>query len=248
MATTSRIEWTEQTWNPTTGCTKVSPGCTNCYAEVMARRLSAIGVEGYENGFRLAMQPHRLDQPLRRKQPTMYFVNSMSDLFHKDVPGNYIERVFDVIAATPQHTYQVLTKRARRMRDFFANRTCPVNAWLGASVEDRRNGVPRIRLLQQISANTRFLSVEPLLQDIGPIDLSGIDWVIVGGESGHRARPMREEWVINIKRQCDRAGVAFFFKQWGKFGPDGVGRSKAANGRELLGKTWDAFPLPRSAV
>lgn len=247
MSTRSRIEWTEQTWNPTTGCTKVSPGCVNCYAEVMARRLSSIGISGYENGFRLALHPTRLEQPLRRKQPTMYFVNSMSDLFHKDVPNEFIDRVFEVIQATPHHTYQVLTKRARRLHTYFRTRECPPNAWLGVSVENRRHGLPRIDALRQIDARIRFLSIEPLLEDLGKIDLSGIHWVIVGGESGHRARPMREEWALGVQRQCKLAGVAFFFKQWGKYGADGVGRSKAANGRRLMGKTWDAFPSPRNA-
>jgi protein gp37 len=242
MATSSRIEWTEQTWNPTTGCTKVSPGCVNCYAEVMARRLAAIGVAGYERGFKLAIHPDRLSQPLRRKQPTMYFVNSMSDLFHKDVPNAFIDAVFSVIEATPQHTYQVLTKRAGRLQRYFSNRACPPNAWLGVSVEDRRHGIPRIASLQNVNAAVRFLSVEPLLEDVGQLDLTGIDWVIVGGESGHRARPMKPAWAINVKDQCDKQGVAFFFKQWGKYGPDGVGRSKGKNGRLLLGRTWDAFP------
>lgn len=214
----------------------------------MARRLAAIGLAEYEKGFKLTLHPQRLNQPLRRRQPTMYFVNSMSDLFHKDVPNAYIERVLEVIAATPQHTYQVLTKRAQRMRDYFSRHSCPPNAWLGVSVEDRRNGVPRIALLQQITAQTRFLSVEPLLEDLGTLNLTGIDWVIVGGESGAKARPMHETWALNVKRQCDSSGIAFFFKQWGRFGPDGVGRSKAANGRKLLGKTWDAFPFRHDAV
>jgi protein gp37 len=242
MTTASRIEWTEQTWNPTTGCTKVSPGCANCYAEVMARRLRAIGVAGYKRGFKLALHASRLTQPLQRRKPTTYFVNSMSDLFHKDVPDKYLERVFAVIEATPQHTYQILTKRAVRMRQFFHYRRCPTNAWLGVSVENRKNGLPRLAALREINAPIRFLSVEPLLEDVGHLDLTGIDWVIVGGESGHRARPMRMEWALNVKHQCDAAGIAFFFKQWGKFGPDGVGRSKKANGRVLAGSTWDALP------
>jgi protein gp37 len=238
----SRIEWTEQTWNPTTGCTKVSPGCLHCYAEVMARRLHAIGTRGYEDGFDLALHEYRLEQPLKRRVPTVYFVNSMSDLFHKDVPDAFLDKVFDVIRATPQHTYQILTKRAQRLPRYFANRVCPDNAWLGVSVENRRKGVPRIAELVKVKARVRFLSIEPLLENIGPIDLKGIHWVIVGGESGRQARPMRAEWVRNVKRQCDARRVAFFFKQWGRYGADGVARSKGENGRKLGGKTWDAYP------
>lgn len=240
MAT--RIEWTEQTWNPTTGCTKVSPGCQNCYAEVMARRLQAMGAAGYESGFELALHENRLDQPLRRRQPTVYFVNSMSDLFHKDVPDAFLDRVFDVIRATPQHTYQILTKRARRLPRYFAARECPPNVWLGVSVEDRRHGLPRIDELRRVDARIRFLSVEPLLEDLGRVDLRGIHWVIVGGESGPKARPMYPEWVRSVKRQCDAADIAFFFKQWGGWGADGKRRSKKANGRLLRGRTWDAMP------
>jgi len=238
----SRIEWTEQTWNPTTGCTKVSPGCLNCYAEIMARRLRAIGVRGYERGFALSMHPQRLEQPLRRKSPTTYFVNSMSDLFHYKVSDAFLDQVFDVIRRTPQHTYQILTKRAARLPRYFGTRDCPANVWLGVSVEDRRR-LRRIDSLRQVQASVRFLSIEPLLEDLGTIDLEGIDWVIVGGESGHRARRMREGWANAVRRQCQAAGVAFFFKQWGKYGRDGVGRSKGANGRELAGKTWDEYPV-----
>jgi protein gp37 len=238
----SKIEWTEETWNPTTGCTKVSPGCANCYAEVMARRLHAMGAPGYERRFELSLHPGRLNQPLQRKRPTIYFVNSMSDLFHRDVPDPFLEKVFEVIRQTPQHTYQILTKRASRLRRYFATRQCPTNAWLGVSVEDKRR-LSRIDELRSVEAKVRFLSVEPLLEDLGTLDLTRIHWVIVGGESGHKARPMKEEWVSSIRSQCVRADVAFFFKQWGKFGPDGVGRSKAANGRQLEGKVWDALPL-----
>jgi len=208
----------------------------------MARRLHAIGVPGYENNFRLTLQPNRLNQPLSRRQPTVYFVNSMSDLFHKDVPDYYLDQVFAVIAATPQHTYQILTKRAQRLPRYFSTRTCPPNAWLGVTVENKRSGLPRIDALRKVKAAIRFLSVEPLLEDVGKINLRGIDWVIVGGESGHQARPMRAAWARNVKRQCEAAGVAFFFKQWGKFGEDGVGRSKGKNGRELGGVTYDAMP------
>lgn len=238
----SKIEWTEETWNPTTGCTKVSPGCANCYAEVMARRLHAMGAPGYEKRFELAIHPQRLEQPLRRKQPTIYFVNSMSDLFHRDVPDSFLDQVFEIIAGTPRHTYQILTKRAGRMRRYFSSRSCPDNAWLGVSVEDRRR-LTRIDELRHIPTKVRFLSLEPLLEDLGPFDLTGIHWVIVGGESGHKARPMKEGWVQNVRQRCALAQVPFFFKQWGKFGPDGVGRSKAANGRTLNGRVWDALPV-----
>lgn len=248
MGNETGIEWTERTWNPTTGCTKVSPGCKHCYAEVMARRLQAMGAPGYERGFKLAIHPLRLGEPIRRKRPTTYFVNSMSDLFHKQVPDAFLDQVFDVIRATPQHTYQVLTKRAERLPEYFAGRDCPPNVWLGVSVENRRHGVPRIELLRQVDARIRFLSVEPLLADVGELDLRGIHWVIVGGESGHGARPMLPAWVENVKRQCESSGVAFFFKQWGGWGADGVRRSKKANGRELEGRTWDAYPASELMV
>jgi len=242
MATKSQIEWTEQTWNPTTGCTKTSPGCKHCYAEVMAARLQAMKARGYENGFQLTLMPERLNQPLKRKKPTVYFVNSMSDLFHEDIPDSYLDDVFSVIEKTPQHTYQILTKRAERLPDYFSQRRCPANVWLGVSVEDRKFGVPRIDQLKRVNAAIRFLSIEPLLEDLGTIDLNGIHWVIVGGESGQKARPMKPEWVENIKTQADRIGVAFFFKQWGGWGADGVKRHKKANGREFGGKIWDQMP------
>jgi protein gp37 len=242
MSTQSRIEWTEQTWNPTVGCTKISPGCKNCYAETMARRLKAIGVRGYENGFRLTLIPERLSEPLERRKPTVYFVNSMSDLFHEKVPFEYIHRVFDVMMRAPQHTFQVLTKRAERMAEFCNGVTVPSNVWLGVSVENRKYGLPRIPVLRGIDAPIRFLSIEPLLEDLGSFDLSGIRWVIVGGESGRKARPMRPEWVEPIKRQCVAAHAAFFFKQWGTWGADGEKRSKTANGRKFRGRTWDAMP------
>lgn len=249
MAGASRIEWTEQTWNPTTGCTKVSPGCTHCYAEVMARRLKAMGAAGYERGFELALHPNRLAQPLRRRQPTVYFVNSMSDLFHKDVPDTFLDQVFQVIRDTPRHTYQILTKRANRLPRYFARRECPPNVWLGVSVENRRKGLPRIDQLRKVDATVRFVSVEPLLEDLGVFELHGIHWVIVGGESGPKARPMKEEWVLNVKRQAERAGAAFFFKQWGGWGADGVRRHKKTNGRELQGRVYDNYPsAPRTTA
>lgn len=244
MATTTKIEWTEQTWNPTTGCTKVSPGCKHCYAETMARRLQAMGTNGYENGFKLSLLPERLNEPLKRRKPTMYFVNSMSDLFHGEIPFGFLDQIFDVIRNTPQHTYQILTKRAKRMSQYFANqnRIVPANVWLGVSVENRKYGPQRIDELRKIDARIRFLSVEPLLEDLGELDLTDIHWTIVGGESGPKARPMKPEWVEVIKEQCIEQGVAFFFKQWGGWGADGKRRAKKANGRNLAGRTWDEMP------
>jgi protein gp37 len=214
----------------------------------MARRLQAIGVRGYENGFRLTLIPERLEQPLERRRPTVYFVNSMSDLFHEKVPFEYIGRVFDVMARAPQHTFQVLTKRAERMAEFCRGVEVPDNVWLGVSVENRKHGVPRIAVLRTVQASVRFLSVEPLLEDLGPIDLDGVHWVIVGGESGRKARPMRNEWVDGIKRQCDQADVPFFFKQWGAWGADGKKRSKKANGRTYRGRIFDTMPNVTSAI
>jgi protein gp37 len=242
MTTISTIEWTEQTWNPTTGCTKISQGCKNCYAETMSRRLKAMGAKGYENGFQLTLLPRRLQDPAKRKKPTVYFVNSMSDLFHEKVPFSYIESVFETIALTPQHTYQVLTKRATRMAKFFKSRAVPSNAWIGVSVENIKQGVPRIEQLKKVPASIRFLSVEPLLEDVGALNLQGIHWVIVGGESGPKARPMKMEWADAVRQQCQDQDVAFFFKQWGGWGADGQKRAKSANGRLLHGRTWDEVP------
>ncbi len=202
-----------------------------------------MGVKGYENGFALSLLPKRLQEPLQRKKPTVYFVNSMSDLFHEEIPDDYIRQVFEVIRRAPQHTFQILTKRAERMAAFFADfGAAPPNAWLGTTVEDRRHGVPRLDWLRQVPARIRFVSDEPLLEDLGTIDLSGIHWVIVGGESGPKARPMRQEWVLNIKRQCEEQHAAFFFKQWGGWGADGRKRAKKRNGRLLEGRTWDGVP------
>lgn len=248
MATATKIEWTERTWNPVTGCTKLSPGCKHCYAETMTRRLTAMGAHGYERGFELTLHPDRLEWPLERRTATVWFVNSMSDLFHADVPDSFIDRVLDTIRRSPQHTYQILTKRAERLPEFFANRGIPSNVWLGVSVEDRKYGVPRIKHLSQVAAPVRFLSIEPLLQDVGELDLRSIHWVIVGGESGPRARPMKPEWVRSVKRQCEEARVAFFFKQWGAWGADGRRRSKAANGREFEGRTWNSYPEATAAA
>jgi protein gp37 len=244
----SSIEWTEHTWNPVTGCTKISPGCKHCYAETMAVRLKAMGASGYQDGFKLTLHPDRLDQPRKRKAPTTYFVNSMSDLFHEDVPDAFIEQVLQVCRETPQHTYQLLTKRADRLPGFFASRDCPTNVWLGVSVEDQKYGVPRIDELRKVKAAVRFLSVEPLLEDIGKVDLSGIHWVIVGGESGASARPMQPAWAENVRHQALAQNVAFFFKQWGAWGADGVRRDKKRNGRELAGRRWDGFPVRVTAA
>lgn len=248
MATATKIEWTERTWNPVTGCTKLSPGCKHCYAETMARRLTAMGARGYERGFEVTLHPDRLEWPLERRTSTVWFVNSMSDLFHEDVPDLFIDHVLETIRRSPQHTYQILTKRADRLPSFFASRDVPTNIWLGVSVEDRKHGLPRIDHLRKIAARVRFLSVEPLLQDVGELNLRSIHWVIVGGESGPNARPMKPEWVQNVKRQCEAAEVAFFFKQWGAWGADGHRRSKAANGRELEGRTWNNYPDATAAA
>jgi protein gp37 len=248
MAQSSDIEWTESTWNPVTGCTKISPGCKHCYAETMAKRLKAMGARGYENGFGLTILPERLAEPLKRKKPTVYFVNSMSDLFQEEVPDTFIRQVFDVIRQTPQHTYQILTKRADRLPEFFRDYDAPQNAWLGVSVENRKHGLPRIDALRDIPVKIRFLSVEPLLEDLGSINLHGIHWVIVGGESGPKARPMKQEWAVNIQRQCEQQNVAFFFKQWGGWGADGKKRAKKQNGRTLLGRTWDDMPTVTSSL
>jgi protein gp37 len=238
----SKIEWTEATWNPSTGCTKISSGCKNCYAESMARRLKAMGTVGYEDGFRFGIVPSRLNEPLKKKKPTVYFVNSMSDIFHEKMPLNYLDKIFSVIVQTPQHTYQVLTKRADNMYEYFSKREVPKNVWLGVTVENKYDGLPRIERLRKLNATVLFLSVEPLLEDLGLIDLTNIDWVIVGGESGNQARPMDKRWVENIKEQCDANDVAFFFKQWGTWGADKIKRNKKVNGKELNGKIWQNYP------
>lgn len=242
MTTPSRIEWTQHTWNPVTGCSKLSPGCAFCYAEVFAMRLKAMGVPGYKDGFAVTMHPERLGEPLRRRKPTTYFVNSMSDLFHEEVPDEFISRVFDTIEAAERHRFQILTKRPERLARFAAYRKMPENAWVGVSVENRRHGVPRIAVLRGVEARVKFLSIEPLLEDLGDVDLGGMDWVIVGGESGPRSRPMHLEWVLRMRDQCVAQGIPFFFKQWGSIGADGTRRSKAANGHELDGRAWREMP------
>ena len=238
----SKIEWTEETWNPTTGCTKVSAGCKHCYAETMSVRLHAMKAPGYDNGFEFSMMPDRLEQPIKRKKPTKYFVNSMSDLFHEEMDMAFLNKILGVIEVTPRHIYQILTKREDAMFTYFQKHTVPKNIWLGVTVEDKKSGVPRIDKLRNIDATIKFLSVEPLLEDLGKVNLSGIDWVIVGGESGAKARPMKKEWALNIQKQCEEQNVAFFFKQWGTWGADGVKRSKKSNGRILEGKEWSEYP------
>ncbi len=235
MGQKSTIEWTGSTWNPITGCVKISPGCMHCYAERMAKRLQAMGQPNYANGFKLALHEHALELPLKWKKPQTIFVNSMSDLFLKDVPVRFIKRVFEVMGKAPQHTFQVLTKRADRLYALSAELPWMPNIWMGVTVENN-DYTHRIDHLPQTGAYLKFLSIEPLLGPIPHLDLDGIDWVIVGGESGPGARPMQPEWVMDIRNQCKSAGVPFFFKQWG-----GVRKKKA--GRELEGRTWDEMPV-----
>lgn len=234
MAQNSAIEWTETTWNPLTGCTKISPGCKNCYAERMSLRLRAMGNPNYAAGFQLRLHEHMLDVPLHWKKPRLIFVNSMSDLFHKDVPEEYVLRAFDVMRRASWHVFQVLTKRSDRLLRLAPKIEWPDNVWMGVSVE-RSDYTFRIDHLRATEAKVRFLSLEPLLGPLENLVLDGIDWVIVGGESGPRARPMQEEWVTSIRNQCQAAGTAFFFKQWGGF-------FKSRNGRTLEGRTWDEMP------
>ena len=234
MSACSSIEWTESTWNPLTGCTKISPGCKHCYAERMARRLQAMGQPNYVNGFRLTVHEHMLEQPLGWKKPQMVFVNSMSDLFHKDVPEEFVQRVFDVMRRASWHTFQVLTKRSERLLALNYQIDWPPNVWMGVSVENQGYTF-RIEHLRQTGARVKFLSLEPLLGPLRTLDLQGIGWVIVGGESGPGARPMAESWVVDIRDQCVAAGVPFFFKQWG-----GVRKKQA--GRVLRGRTWNQLP------
>ena len=234
MAARSSIEWTESTWNPVTGCSKISPGCKHCYAERMALRLKAMGHPAYAHGFRLTLHESRLTLPLQWKRPQMIFVNSMSDLFHEDVPVEFILSVFDVMHRAWWHTFQVLTKRSRRLLELSDHISWPPNVWMGVSVENQ-DYTFRIDHLKRTGARVKFLSLEPLLGPLPNLDLQGIDWVIVGGESGPRARPMAEEWVVEIRDQCLEAQVPFFFKQWG-------GTRKKRNGRLLQGRTWDEMP------
>ena len=238
MAQKSEIEWTDATWNPVTGCTKVGSGCDNCYAERFAERWRGIAGHPYEQGFDLRLWPSRLAQPARWRKPRMIFVNSMSDLFHKDVDRSYIDKVFDVMEAADWHVYQVLTKRSSLMRNYlekrYVERPVPPHIWLGVSVEDTAHK-GRIEHLQQINSVARFISFEPLLGPIGEVDLTGVAWAIVGGESGPRARPMRSEWATELRITCERFGAAFFFKQWG-------GARPKSGGRLLEGEEWNGFP------
>jgi protein gp37 len=242
MSDHTRIEWTDATWNPIRGCTKISPGCAHCYAETFAERFRGVAGHPYEQGFDLRLVPNKLADPLKWRTPKRVFVNSMSDLFHQDVPEAYIQEVVGVMLKAEWHTYQVLTKRSSRMRQLLeTSLQCAASVaqiWWGVSVENRRDGLERIADLRQAPAKTRFLSVEPLLEDLGPLDLTGIHWVIVGGESGPGARPMEKEWIISIRDQCKIAGVPFFFKQWG-------GTRKGKTGRSLDGRTYDEMPAER---
>lgn len=239
MATTS-IEWTSSTWNPVTGCTRISEGCRNCYAERMARRLQAMGQANYRDGFKLTLPPQMLERPLHWCKPQRIFVNSMSDLFHKDVPLAYIQQVFDVMQRAHWHQFQVLTKRADRLAEIANELPWPDNVWMGTSVEDERVSA-RIDHLRTVPARVRFLSLEPLIGPLPKLNLRGIHWAIVGGESGPGARPMQASWVRDLRDQCVRAGVAFFFKQWG-------GVQKKRTGRELDGRTWDDMPRDLTQV
>ncbi|MDE5591760.1 MAG: phage Gp37/Gp68 family protein [Helicobacter sp.] len=259
----TKIEWTQASWNPTIGCDKVSDGCQNCYAEAMAKRLQAIGNKDYRDGFKFKMLEHRLNEPLKNKKPTLYFVNSMSDLFHKKMQVEFLDKVMQIIRQTPYHQYQILTKRPHRMFEYFEGKKysensalnkenkeifgdgmmhdIPPNVWLGTTAESS-SVKDRIDIIRNLKANVKWLSIEPLLDDLGELDLRGIEWVVVGGESGFKARAMQESWVWNIQKQCKEQGVAFFFKQWGTWGSDGVKRSKKENGAMLQGKLYREYP------
>ena len=244
MAYKSEIEWTDATWNPVTGCTKVSRGCDNCYAERLAERFRGTLGHPFEHGFDLQLRPERLTQPLSWRRPRRVFVNSMSDLFHKEIPAEFVDRVFHIMEAADWHVFQVLTKRSSIMRNYLVRRYAatvpPRHMWFGVSVEDHL-ATPRIRHLQATPAAIRFLSIEPLIGPVGDVDLDGIDWVIVGGESGPNARPMKERWVLDIKEKCDRTGVHFFFKQWG-------GATPKSGGRQLQEVEYNAMPVYRTNV
>lgn len=244
MSLNSHIEWTDATWNPVRGCIKISPGCKHCYAETFAERFRGVKGHPYEQGFDLRLVPEKLTEPLLWRSPKLVFVNSMSDLFQTGIADEYVEAVTRTMVKANWHTYQVLTKRSERLLDLLSDRlrfaAHEKNIWWGVSVEDRKYGVPRIDHLRHAPAGIRFLSIEPLLEDLGEIDLSGIHWVIVGGESGPGARPMKKEWVLSIRDQCRRQRVPFFFKQWG-------GVRKARHGRKLDGRTYDEYPQRMTA-
>lgn len=234
MATKSGIEWTGYTWNPVTGCDKVSPGCKNCYADRMAKRLKAMDVEKYRSGFELAIHNDIVEEPLTWKKSRLVFVNSMSDLFHEEIPFHFIQRVFDVMRRADRHTFQILTKRSERLEELSSLLDWPSNVWMGVSVEND-SYVYRVDHLKKTAAKIKFLSLEPLLGPLPSLYIQGIDWIIVGGESGPKARPIEEEWVVSIRDQCVKHGVPFFFKQWG-------GKRKKTNGRLLQGQTWSEMP------
>jgi len=242
MADSTAIEWTDSTWNPVTGCSKITAGCDFCYAERFSERFRGVEHHPFENGFDLTLRPARLAQPLRWKQPRRIFVNSMSDLFHKEVPTPFIDAVFNTMEAANWHTYQLLTKRSSLLVKFllrrYAGRLAPSHIWIGVSVEDERNAV-RLKHLKAAPAAVRFVSFEPLIGSVGRIDMRGIDWAIVGGESGPRSRPMEEEWAVEIRDQCRRDGVAFFFKQWG-------GTRPKSGGRLLKGREWNEYPKAKN--
>ena len=239
---TTKIEWTDKTWNPITGCTKKSAGCAHCYAEVMTRRLNAMHLDKYKNGFELTLHENELEQPLKWRGTHNIFVCSMSDIFHENVPFSFVDKIINVILQTPQHRYQILTKRAERMAEYFSNKIVPNNVWLGVTVECKETK-NRIEYLRTLKASVKFLSCEPLLENLGDLDLTGIDWVIVGGESGLKARPMKEEWVLDIKQQVEKQKSVFFFKQWGTWGSDGIKRNKCKNGKLLNGKIFQEMPI-----
>ena len=238
---TTKIEWTDKTWNPITGCSKKSTGCQHCYAEVMSRRLKAMGLSKYANGFSVTLHYELINEPYKWKQSHNIFVCSMSDIFHEDVPSGFVDNMFDVIRKTDQHRYQILTKRAERMAEYFETREIPDNVWLGVTVEAQSSRF-RIDYLRNLQASVKFLSCEPLVEDLGELDLTGIDWVIVGGESGPHARPMQEDWVLKVRKQVEEQKARFFFKQWGTWGADGIKRNKHANGKLLKGEVIQEMP------
>jgi len=240
MADNSAIEWTEATWNPVTGCHQVSPGCAHCYAKTFAERWRGVPGHPYEHGFDLQIWPHRLEQPLKWSRPRMIFVNSMSDLFHEGIPVAYIAQVFDVMGRAEHHTFQILTKRHERLAELAPSLTWHPNIWMGVSIENRRF-VRRADYLREVDAAVRFISAEPLLGPLDGLDLTGIDWLIAGGESGHKHRPVKPKWLRDLRDRCIDEEVAYFFKQWG-------GHHPQSGGRQLDGRTWDELPSTRVAL
>ncbi|MDR1166806.1 MAG: phage Gp37/Gp68 family protein [Deltaproteobacteria bacterium] len=237
----TKIEWSDKTWNPVTGCAKISSGCVNCYAQKMAYRLQAMGSQKYSNGFNLTLHPDTLQEPLKWTKSSTIFICSMSDLFHEDVPFKFIDEIMETINKTKQHRYQILTKRPDRMFKYFNTRVAPFNVWLGVTVEDIE-ATPRIDILRELRSSIRFISCEPLIGDLGTLDLTNIDWVIVGGETGTRARFTRPEWVLSLLEQTKDQNIPFFFKQWGMWGSDGIKRSKKANGKTIDGQIYQMTP------